>query len=384
MARTRRGQTNIRRQIRTRKDGSKHTFWEARPYLTDSTGARRRLCVYGSSCTEVQEKLTTLRNRAIQNFDADRETLSDYLNKWLRGVKANRQPRTYELYEAAVRNHIRENIGAVRLGELRRDHIRDLFDRKLSGIGSRMRQIVYRVLSSSLAAAEEDDIILKSPCLKKDKPKHRAAQQKYLTQEESLQLLRAAQDGDYHGLFLLALTTGMRQGEIFGLQWAAVHLDEGYLIVRTQLTRGEDGAFVLSAPKASRERKIDLPAITIRALRLHRQRQQPKGLWVFTDVNGEPLQKDQFVRNQFHPLLKAAGLPRIRFYDLRHTAATLLLAAGENVKVVSERLGHSSAKMTLDVYAHSMPTLQKPAAAKIESIFSNGRLNGRLKKQHTV
>lgn len=177
------------------------------------------------------------------------------------------------------------------------------------------------------------------------------------------------------------LTTGMRQGEIFGLQWPAVHLDDGYLIVRTQLTRNEDGSLALSPPKASRQRKIDLPVSTLQALRLHRKTQQQKGLWVFTDINGEPLQKDKFIRNHFHPVLVRAGLPHIRFYDLRHTAATLLLAEGENVKVVAERLGHSSAKMTLDVYAHALPTLQRPATAKIESIFSNGRLKRRLKRQ---
>jgi len=379
--RTRRGVSNIRRQLRVRKNGSKHVFWEARPYVTDSTGRRKRLCIYGASCAEVQSKLVKLRSRQILSFGAERETLSGYLDKWLATIKANRQPRTHELYEAAARNHIRQHLGAIRLGDLRRDHVRDLLERKLSNVGSRMRQIVYRVLSSALAGAVEDEIIVRNPCLRKDKPKHKPGEQKYLTKDQSLRLLEAAKEGSYYALFLLALTTGMRQGEIFGLQWPAVHLDDGYLIVRTQLTRDEDGAFALSPPKASRQRKIDLPESTLQALRLHRKTQQPKGLWVFTDINGEPLQKDKFIRNHFHPILKKAVLPHIRFYDLRHTAATLLLAEGENVKVVAERLGHSSAKMTLDVYAHALPTLQRPATAKIESIFSNGRLKRRLKRR---
>ncbi|MGI8736006.1 MAG: tyrosine-type recombinase/integrase [Candidatus Eremiobacter antarcticus] len=247
-----------------------------------------------------------------------------------------------------------------------------------------MKQVVYRILSSALTAAVEDDIIMKNPCLRKDKPRHTPGELTFLNKEQALSLVEAAKGEEHYALILLALTSGMRQGELFGLLWSAVHLDGGYLMVRAQLTKDQDGNPALTAPKASRARKVDLPAITIAALRSHQKLQEPKGPWVFADINGEPLSEDRFVRNHFHPLLKKAALPHIRFHDLRHAAATLLLAAGENVKVVAERLGHSSAKMTLDVYAHALPTLQKPATAKIDEIFSNRRLDGRLKDKQTL
>jgi integrase len=105
-------------------------------------------------------------------------------------------------------------------------------------------------------------------------------------------------------------------------------------------------------------------------LRELQREQHQQSIWVFTDANGQPLKKDRFVRGVFHPLLRNAGIPRIRFHDLRHTSATLALSSGVNVKVISERLGHSSAKMTLDVYARAMPTLQREAADRLESIIA--------------
>ena len=125
---------------------------------------------------------------------------------------------------------------------------------------------------------------------------------------------------------------------------------------------------MLSPPKSSRKRRIDLGVKLQQLLARHKRRVAP-GPWVFSDRNGDPLEKDPFVRGVFHPLLKGAGIDRIRFHDLRHTSATLALASGINVKVVSERLGHASAKMTLDVYTRAMPTLQKEAASRMESMI---------------
>jgi integrase len=108
----------------------------------------------------------------------------------------------------------------------------------------------------------------------------------------------------------------------------------------------------------------------------HKRAQYPPGPWVFADINGEPLRKDYFVRNVFHPLLTKAGIERVRFHDLRHTSATLSLSNGDNVKIIAERLGHSSAKMTLDTYAHAVPTLQRESAERMDTLL-NGIWNTR-------
>lgn len=175
----------------------------------------------------------------------------------------------------------------------------------------------------------------------------------------------------------MALTTGMRQGEIFGLQWSAVDFDSESLYVRATLACDEEGRPTLGPPKASRNRRIEMGARLTGLLRDLRRRQYPLSPWVFADSTGGPLQKDRFIRGIFHPLLKKVSLGHMRFHDLRHTSATLGIAAGENVKVVSERLGHSSAKMTLDVYAKALPTLQREAAERIERLLSPyGGTNG--------
>lgn len=150
---------------------------------------------------------------------------------------------------------------------------------------------------------------------------------------------------------------------------ALVLASSSSLYVRVSLTRDKENKPVLSPPKSSRKRRIDL-GVKLQQLLVRHQRRQTAGPWVFTDRNGEPLEKDRFVRGVFHPLLKEAGIDRIRFHDLRHTSATLALASGINVKIVSERLGHSSAKMTLDVYTRAVPTLQKEAASRMESLIS--------------
>jgi integrase len=163
----------------------------------------------------------------------------------------------------------------------------------------------------------------------------------------------------------------MREGEIFGLQWTAIDFESGSLYVRGTLTKGKNNETILGSPKASRRRRIDMGPRLAVLLQEQKRRQYPLGPWVFTDKVGRLLRKDRFVRTVFHPLLDKAGIRRIRFHDLRHTSATLGIAAGENVKVVAERLGHSSAKLTLDVYAKALPTLQRDAAARMDVILAN-------------
>lgn len=298
--------------------------------------------------------------------------MSSYLDAWLVHIQKSRQPKTYELYEALIRNHIVPYIGDQRVENLARQDIRGLLDFLSDRVGQRTRQLVHRVLRYALGEAVEDGLLLRNPCARRDKPRYDPAPRKALDAREARALLNAANTTDYYVLFFLALVTGMRQGEIFGLRWDSVDFDGAAIYVTGTLTRTRNGEVQLSPPKASRRRRIDLGPRLLALLHRHRKRQSP-GPWVFTDSKSEPLSKDRFVRTVFHPLLKAAGLPRIRFHDLRHTCATLGLSNGVNVKVMSERLGHSSAKMTLDVYTRALPTLQRQAASTIEAIVGPGK-----------
>ena len=180
-----------------------------------------------------------------------------------------------------------------------------------------------------------------------------------------VQLLEAAKGDRLEALYILAVTTGLRQGELLGLHWDDIDLGGSALRVRHTLHE-LNGRVWIGEPKTRRARRqVDLPAIAVMALQHHREGMliegRPVGL-VFCNNQGGPLRKSNLVRRSFLPLLKRAGLPVIRFHDLRHTAATLLLVQGVHPKIVQERLGHSQISLTLDTYSHILPGMGREAA----------------------
>jgi integrase len=185
-----------------------------------------------------------------------------------------------------------------------------------------------------------------------------------------------ARPSRYYALLVLALTTGLRSGELFGLRWQDVDLDAGMLTVNQTLEKpGPNPRFGRPKSKASR-RTVTLSAQVVETLRRHKGKQNEDRLqlgaeWYdfglcFTVFDGKPLRSGNIRRDAFHPLIKKAGVPMIRFHDLRHSHATMLLSAGIHPKVVSERLGHSGIGITLDTYSHVMPNLQREAADTLE------------------
>jgi integrase len=317
----------------------------------------------------------------VHKLTTTRLSVASFLGAWVSHVQKSRQPKTYELYEALIRNHVVPYIGCQRVASLEPGHVRSLLDFLSDKVGQRTRQLVYRVMRSAFSEAVEDGLLVRNPCARRDKPRYYPRPHKALDQTEAHALLKAAKATDYYALFFLAVVTGMRQGEIFGLCWDAVDFESAAIYVRGTLTRSPSGEIRLIPPKAARQRRVDVGPKLLDLLRRLRKRPGP---WVFTDRKGEPLAKDRFVRTVFHPLLKAAGLPRIRFHDLRHTCATLGLASGVNVKVMSERLGHSSAKMTLDVYTKALPTLQRQAATTMETIVGEVKRRPRVARSHSA
>lgn len=355
---------------RRNKDGTTRTCIRARVYKEATDGKRKRLSVYGSSVKAVKAKVEKLERRQITSFVAEKETLTAYLTRWLEKVKETSAPRTHELYDSLFQKHIRSQIGELRIGKIRPTDIGTLLAERLKTAGPRTKQLVYRVLHFAFDAAVLDGTLPSNPCLKQYKPKHRSAEFRSLSRDEARHLLEIAKTGDNYVLFYLALTTGMRQGELLGLQWSEVKLNEGFLSVCWSLTKDAQGDLTRRPPKGNKDRRIDLSPVTVGILREHHRRQGRVTKWVFADSNGNPMRRDNVGHRIFRPLLKTAGLGKLRFHDLRHTAATLMLEGGENVKVVQERLGHASAKMTLDVYAKVVPGLQREAAVRMDSVLS--------------
>jgi len=212
-----------------------------------------------------------------------------------------------------------------------------------------------------------------------DPPRMRRLEKKTLSPEQARVFLSAVAGDRFEALYVLAVTTGMRQGELFALKWSDVDVESATLQVRGTLQRTVTG-LVISEPKTAHSRRsIAHSALAVDALRPHRVRQAEERLalgsaWedcglVFCNTIGKPRDAISFLRREYWPMLTRVGLPRMRFYDLRHTAATLLLRQGIHPKVVAEMLGHSTISITLDMYSHVMPDLQREASAAMDRLI---------------
>ncbi len=224
------------------------------------------------------------------------------------------------------------------------------------------------------------NLIARNPTEAVDAPCPRLKEISVFTVEEAQRFLEAAKGDRLHALYVLALMTGMRQGELLGLRWQDIDLSAGSLSVRRTLVRTSQGWSWADPKTAKGRRTIALPDLAVEALRQHRVRQLEErlragALWadidlVFPNQTGKPLERQNVVKRSFRPLLIRAGMPSSRFHDLRHSAATLLLSLGEHPKVVQERLGHSTIGVTMDTYSHVLPDMQRKAAAKLDALFS--------------
>jgi integrase len=202
-----------------------------------------------------------------------------------------------------------------------------------------------------------------------------------LSEAEARTFLDAAREAEdrFEALYVLAITTGLRRGELLGIRWDDADLDRGTLRVGRALVR-EGGRYVVGETKTKRgRRRVNLTPRTVAALKAHRKRQleqrvrlaslyEDHGL-IFASEKGMPLNPENLVKRSFKPLLKRAGLPEIRFHDLRHTCATLLLSRGVHPKIVQELLGHATIAMTLDTYSHYLPSMGDQASGAMGDAF---------------
>ncbi len=376
-ARRKRGQNEG--SIHKRHDGR----WVAVVSLGYRNGNRERKYLYGKTRREVQEKLTkTLRDQQ-QGLPVvpDRQTVGEFIEQWLENVSRHRvRTTTHETYASIIRNHIVPGIGGVRLSRLTPQHISSLYEELLKkGLAPRSVMYVHAVLRSALKQAVRWNLLVRNPVEAVDPPRPERFRARALSPEQVSQFLDAAREDDLYALYVLALTTGMRQGELLGLMWCDVELDAAQIRVQRQLTRTAGGLAFAEPKTAKGRRTVALPHIAVEALRQHRARQAEARLlagpeWtdidlVFANQHGRPMERQNVVKRSFQPLLTAAELPRVRFHDLRHSAATLLLSQNVHPKVVQERLGHSTISVTMDTYSHVMPSMQREAADKLDAML---------------
>lgn len=338
-------------------------------------GRRHRRVVYGHDKSAVVERLARMRAQALDGMlsDAQRLTVSAFLARWLEDVaRPAVSPSTHHLYEGLIRLHIDPKIGGVPLPRLTPVHVQGMLGAMERDRASpRLRQMALGVLHRAIGQALRWGMVPRNVCDAVTRPRVPRQTMQSLASSQVVKLLETAKGDRLGALYVLAVTTGLRQGELLGLKWEDVDFDRAALHVRHTLHE-LNGRLWIGEPKTSRARRqIDLPVIAIVALRDHRQKmliEGPDGL-VFCDTQGGPLRKSNLVRRSFLPLLKRAGLPAIRFHDLRHTAATLLLAQGVHPKIVQERLGHSQISLTLDTYSHVLPGMGREAASKLDALL---------------
>jgi integrase len=313
------------------------------------------------------------------SWGATKLTLGEYLNRWLKDIEGSVRPRTHFQYKGVVRNHLNPKLGKVKLGDLTTNQVQQLYNSLRDQSHSRRNvQLIHSVLHRALKIAAVQGIIGRNPVSAVALPKITTKEMKVLDDNQVRQLMITAAGHRYEALLHLAVTTGMRMGELLGLKWSDLDWASGTLKVQRQVQRHPGKGFVFPEPKTKAGRRvIELGQNTIRLLAAHRTRQelesnapswQENGL-IFPSTKGTPADQRNLNRI-FKELLKQAGLPEIRFHDLRHTAATLMLLNGIPVMIVSRRLGHSKPSVTLDIYGHYLPGMQKEAATLMDELVT--------------
>ena len=318
--------------------------------------------IYGKHREDVREKLT----KAIADrdggfiFDDKNMSVGEYVKRWLDdSVGGSVRASTYSSYEGQVRRYIVPAIGRIKLGKLTPAHVQHLYrEMQDRGLSPRTVQYTHAVLRRALKQAKRWGMVDRNVAEDVDPPRLKRGEIKPLDREQTRTLLQAAEGDRLHALYVVAVTAGLRPGEMLALRWGDVDLEGGALRINRALSGSE-----FTATKTSRSRrKVELSNTARAALRAHRKRQleeqmKKAGLWkdhglVFPSTVGTPLSHRNVVRS-FKALLTRASLPAdTRLYDLRHTCATLLLNSNVHPKYVQELLGHASIAQTLDTYSH--------------------------------
>jgi integrase len=342
-----------------------------------------------SECREWLKKTRSQVDNGL-TLSGAQTSLAIFLREWLTLSASSVRPKTIDQYGQIVRQHIVPDLGMIKMKDLHARQIQALYSKKMeSGTSARTVLLIHAVLRRALNYALRSGMIGTNPVLAVIRPKSKRKEMKTLSDSQVRTLLSFAEGDRFEVLFWLAVTTGLRQGELLGLKWSDVDWTGRRIGIQRQVQRLR-GGLVFSEPKtAAGRRVIALGVLTIEKLRRHQnlqteERQAAKHYWkendmIFPSSTGTPMDPSNLYHN-FKRMLKEAGLPDIRFHDLRHTAATLMLQQGTHPKIVQERLGHSDISMTLNTYSHVLPGMQDEAAGKLDELLTPINVIDELKK----
>ena len=352
-------------------------------FIVEETGKRKYL--YGDTRKEVLDKLQKALYEQKQGILASgpQQTLKTYLEYWLEDVhRLKIREGSYVMYRIILDKHLIPALGHTQLQKLTVRQVQSLYAKKLQeGLSPGRVRDIHAVLRKSLEHAVRTNLVARNVCDLAELPAEKQHLVRALTPEQARKLLQAVRDHHLEALLTLALTTGMRRGELLGLRWQDIDFQQGSLHISRAVSyiTSHGFKFVEGEPKTPMSRrKIMLPNFVTEILKRHQisqreMRHRAGPTWtenqlVFCNPSGGYIAPPT-LRKHFGQVLKEAGLPHMRFHDLRHSAATLLLSMGVNPKVVQEILGHSTISMTLDVYSHTLPSMQTEAMSKMNDLL---------------
>lgn len=342
------------------------------------TGKRRQLSETFPTRKAAQSALATWladieRGTAV---DTSTMTVADFMRHWLDTVAAHKvRATTLADYRHTIEKHIVPALGGHKVQRLTPAVVQRAYADKLAaGIGGRTVQLMHQRLSQALAQGVRWGTVSRNVCDAVEPPRVQASRPEPWTPTEARAFLAAAAGDERSPLWLMALATGARQGELLGLRWQDVDLSRGSVTIR-QAVAVLDGRVIFQAPKSrAAVRQVTLPADAVETLRAHqlaqrRQRVAAGDAWEDHDlVHATPLGLPYHPSNvlrSFYALMERAGVRRVRFHDMRHAHATWLVADGHSLPAVAERLGHSKSSITLDVYSHVVAASRDRAAASV-------------------
>lgn len=364
--------------------------WVGQITIPDESGNKKqkRKTVYGKTKKEVLEKLTLLRHHKITGelIAPKKMTVGNWLDKWLEDyARPHLRTKTWESYEWLVRVHLKPSIGSVPLSKLQTGDVQRMYNAKLrktghEGVSARTIRYMHVILGAAIKQAVRENLVPRNVVQFASPPSSKRPEMHLWDNSQLKAFLERAKENRFYAAFIFALGTGCRRGEIIGLKWQDLDLDSGTVQIQTSLVTTNKGPKI-EPPKTPRSRRaIPLPEEVIKELKRQRLRQNEEkirrrdiyqdGGFVFTWEDGRVVDPN-YISHLFAKLAIEAGLPTIRFHDLRHLHATNLLELGVNPKVVQERLGHSSITVTMDTYSHVSKGMQEQATELVNNSLAN-------------
>ena len=345
----------------------KKGLWVARITLPDGKTRAK----YNKKQSVVKDWLLENRNQLRQGIlpADDTVTLGEFMTNYMENVaKNNLRPKTIEGYEHLIKRHINPEIGRIKLTQLRPEHLQSFYSRKVqSGLSKRTVQFMHSIIHKTLKQALKWGVVNRNVAALVEAPKPTKRPPTIWNPEQVVMFLQATKNHRFGLVFLLALTLGLREGEVLGIHRENVSTQDGTIKVLHQV-QSLRGGMVITEPKTeSSKRLITVPQIAMPALKAHIEAMGSQTGLIFHTSTGKPISPGNMVK-AFKAEAEKLGLPKIRFHDLRHTSASLI-ASKVHPKILQMRLGHSVLSTTYDIYAHLFQNMQNEASAEIDKVL---------------